>query len=40
MAAKSKMVELPVPTMWPCGQQPILEHLLHSLLANTDFPKS
>ena len=26
--------------MWPCGQQPRLEHLVHSLLANTDFPKS
>ena len=26
--------------MRPCAQQPRLEHLVHSLLANTDFPKS
>ena len=26
--------------MRPSGQQPRLEHLAHSLLANTDFPKS
>ena len=25
--------------MRPCGQQPRLEHLVNSLLANTDFPK-